>query len=362
MMSSRTGQAAILLALLATSTVLECRAASPSVVSSDGSSSEASSDGSSSAAETILTFTATISARRHRALLQRPTTTCGSPALLKDGELNNVNDFLMCLATTMDVPRTSVTAYGAQVTEGTGTLFTVLVLGNTDQLGAYSAGVICGATTSAGTTNVAGAFHPVNFDGGNKNKLNDNLLSFPPAGAPNVIRSCVVPVAADVNQLTPVTTTPGATTTAAATTTRRHLLADPTADDITLWEPVVDEVLDILAANSGVAREFWTSSGLSIDNGGLSGSYFIFCYTDNPNAIIANWDTITDLGTGIEFGEPQVVPESQAPLLGNSLAFNLNSPVSDFVYKVTIIQTENEASTVIPPDQSDPAYAPSPVA
>eukprot|EP00873_Tetraselmis_striata_P028171 jgi/Tetstr1/448435/TSEL_035704.t1 len=144
----------LLVVLLMAATVV------PSYATSS-TSSMASSSESSSAAETILTFIASdteVTSRRH--LLDRPASTCGAAARPKDKEITNGFKF-----------------------------FTVFVLGNSGQLADITAGAICGLTVSSVETDVAGAYHPVPWDGGNKGDLEANLQTLPDKG-PNAVVPC----------------------------------------------------------------------------------------------------------------------------------------------------------------------------
>eukprot|EP00873_Tetraselmis_striata_P003088 jgi/Tetstr1/423352/TSEL_014047.t3 len=172
----------LLVVLLMAATVL------PSYATSS-TSSMASSSESSSAAETILTFIASdtvVASRRH--LLDRPASTCGAAARPKDKEVAQIDGFLSCLTAGLGVPRADATAEGLQITNGF-KFFTVFVLGNSGQLADLTAGAICGLTVGSLETNVAGAYHPVPWDGGNKGDLEANLQTLPDEG-PNAVVPC----------------------------------------------------------------------------------------------------------------------------------------------------------------------------
>eukprot|EP00873_Tetraselmis_striata_P028145 jgi/Tetstr1/448409/TSEL_035679.t1 len=153
------------------------------------STSSMASSESSSAAETIITFIASdnvAASRRH--LLDRPLSTCGAAARPKDKEVAQIDSFLSCLTAGLGVPRADATAEGLQIINGF-KFFTVFVLGNSSQLAVLTVGAICGLTVSSLETNVAGAYHPVPWDGGNKGNLEANLQTMPDQG-PNAVMPC----------------------------------------------------------------------------------------------------------------------------------------------------------------------------
>eukprot|EP00873_Tetraselmis_striata_P009883 jgi/Tetstr1/430147/TSEL_019980.t1 len=153
------------------------------------STSAMASSESCSAAKTILSFIASDSAvtsRRH--LPDRPSSTCSAAAQPKDKEVAQIDSFLSCLTAGLGVPRADATAEGLQITNDF-KFFTVFVRGNSAQLADLTAGAICGLSVSSLETNVAGAYHPVSWDGGNKGDLKANLQTLPDQG-PNAVVPC----------------------------------------------------------------------------------------------------------------------------------------------------------------------------
>eukprot|EP00873_Tetraselmis_striata_P012136 jgi/Tetstr1/432400/TSEL_021797.t1 len=286
--------AAFLAVLLATAhVVLPAEASSSStgsssVAASTGSSSAAASTGSSSeatsnTAETILAFDATDPSFGRMHLLDRPANTCGGGAVPKDKELGDINNYMFCVTSSLGLRRVDATAEGLQITGGLKS-FTVFVLGTSEQFASFTAGTVCGFVVSQVETNVAGAYHPVNWDLGNKRVLEDNLRMTPDDG-PSATLACLpgqvnVNGAIDVNALPPVVGR------------RRSLLVEEDLDD---YSAVAQSLVDCMAAQSGIAA--WTAHGLALENGDATGTLTLFYEADETSAgaFEMNYEDISDV-------------------------------------------------------------------
>eukprot|EP00873_Tetraselmis_striata_P008185 jgi/Tetstr1/428449/TSEL_018462.t1 len=321
----------------------ETSTGSSSAAASTGSSSEATSD----TAETILAFVARDPAFGRRHLLDRPANTCGGGALPKDKELGDVNNYLFCITNSLGLRRVDATAEGLQITGGLKS-FTVFVLGTSEQFAGFTAGTVCGFVVTQVETNVAGAYHPVNWDLGNKRVLEDNLRMTPDDG-PSAIVACLpgqvnVNGVIDVNALAPVAGR------------RRSLLVEE--DDLVDYATVAQELIDCLAAQSGISA--WTAQGLALENGEATGTFVLFYEADETSAgaFEVNYDNISDACNEdgvVELGTPVRVPKEVVPPFTNTLKQNLGTPVSP-----KVVETLDAVQQVTAPPILAPAPAPAP--
>jgi len=321
----------------------ETSTGSSSAAASTGSSSEATSD----TAETILAFVARDPAFGRRHLLDRPANTCGGGALPKDKELGDVNNYLFCITNSLGLRRVDATAEGLQITGGLKS-FTVFVLGTSEQFAGFTAGTVCGFVVTQVETNVAGAYHPVNWDLGNKSVLEDNLRMTPDDG-PSAILACLpgqvnVNGVIDVNALAPVAGR------------RRSLLVEE--DDLVDYATVAQELIDCLAAQSGISA--WTAQGLALENGEATGTFVLFYEADETTAgaFEMNYEDISDVCDEegvVELGTPVRVPKEDVPPFNNTLKQNLGTPVSP-----KVVETLDAVQQVTAPPILAPAPAPAP--
>lgn len=313
MTTSKSGTAACLIfVLLLSATAVEGRALH----------SSSSSEDSASEAGTVLSFTATLPARR-RSLLDRPAFTCGEAAFPKDVEVEEIDTWMFSMAASLNLPRSACTAMGLQITAGAKS-FTVLCLGNSGQLSAFSAGTVAGATVSSGTTSVLNAFD-IDFDGGSKVILEDNLKTRTAPGLPDAVSECLVAFEGgaliDLNA-------------------KRHLLRDPTAGEKTIIEPIVSFLLDLFAAQTGIARDRWTAAGATIAFNASGERVVLFTvllratpaerkeFIEDYENIIASVSQADGVGGFAAFGSTfATVSENDFPGLGANLSDNLFSPV-----------------------------------
>jgi hypothetical protein len=306
MKTSKSGIAACLFVLLLSANAVEGRSLH----------SSSSSEDSASEAGTVLSFIASLPARR-RSLLDRPASTCGEAAIPKDVEVEEIDTWIFSMAASLSLPRSACTAMGLQITAGAKS-FTVFCLGNSGQLSAFSAGIIAGATVSSGTTSVLNAFD-ITFDGGSKVILEDNLKTRTAPGLPDAVGDCLL--AFEVG-------------TVIDNFKKRHLLRDPTAGEKTLIvEPFAIAILDAFAAATGIARDRWTAAGATIAFN-VDGERFVLftvlvrASPAESKAFIDDFQNITMSIGDAEFGSaPATVSENVFPDLGADLSVNLYLPV-----------------------------------
>jgi hypothetical protein len=235
MKTSKSGTAACPFVLLLSATAVEGRTLHSSSFFED----------SASEAGTILSFTATLPARR-RSLLDRPASTCGEAAFPKDAEVEEIDTWMFSMAASLNLPRNACTAMGLQITAGAKS-FTVFCLGNSGQLSAFSAGIVAGATVSSGTTSVLNAYD-IDFDGGSKVIREDNLKTRTAHGLPDAVSECLLAFEGGFN----------------LDDKRRHLLRVPTAGEKAPVESAVSATLDAFVAKTKIPRDLWTASGATI--------------------------------------------------------------------------------------------------
>jgi hypothetical protein len=209
---------------------------------------------------------------------------------------------------------------GLQITAGAKS-FTVFCLGNSGQLSTFSAGTVAGATVSSGTTSVLNAYD-IDFDGGSKVILEDNLKTRTAPGLPDAVGECLIAfeVGVDIDAA------------------RRHLLRVPTAGEKQYIEVFVSQILDAVAAFTGIARDHWTAAGATVafDSDGdriILFTIFIRVTPAESKAFVEDFQSLTmyimdEAGGRIAFGSaPTTVSDNIFPGLGADLSVNLYLPV-----------------------------------
>lgn len=319
------------LVLLSTATGAESRAMLES--------SSSSADGSASEAGTVLSFTASLPARR-RSLLDRPASTCGEAAFPKDAEVEEVDTWLFSMAESLGLPRSACTAMGLQITAGAKS-FTVFCLGNSGQLAAFTAGTVAGATVSAGSTTML-LNVDIAFDSGSKATLELNLKTQVAPGLPAAVLKCEFLAV-------------GAIAESPADDRRKLLAASifelPTSEELPGIAEVYNRALDILSDASGISREKWTAMNALIftpDMDQAVVTVFVKATPAEGASLTTNWGTISKT-SGLEafkFGANIIsVPEGDFPSLSVSLNVNLQREVSKAVQQLI---TEGDAEAPLP--------------